>query len=294
MPEVMRLNKMGSFNMANLGQSKSAIAQFMRKRKEKAGSSFQDSMLKVVQTLPKILKYMPMDKAQDARNFMLSFQYWLGGSERNLENFLLMLAQHYIPAAKGKLNVGEPVTYPDMGIWHPIAPKMFEDIEEYLNWYNDRRDISDDLKDPLAPCVGLVLARTHLVTGDDAHYVAIVQELESQGARVIPVFAGGLDFSKPVEAFFSRQVRGARDSHRQVLVDSVVSLTGFALVGGPARQDHPKAVEALKNSIAPIWCRCHWCSKPPKNGNRAILVCIQCRWRCRWHCRNWMGQLIRS
>jgi magnesium chelatase subunit H len=251
MPEVMRLNKMGSFNMANLGQSKSAIAQFMRKRKEKAGSSFQDSMLKVVQTLPKILKYMPMDKAQDARNFMLSFQYWLGGSERNLENFLLMLAQHYIPAAKGKLNVGEPVTYPDMGIWHPIAPKMFEDIEEYLNWYNDRRDISDDLKDPLAPCVGLVLARTHLVTGDDAHYVAIVQELESQGARVIPVFAGGLDFSKPVEAFFSRQVRGARDSHRQVLVDSVVSLTGFALVGGPARQDHPKAVEALKKLNRP-------------------------------------------
>ncbi|AFY68626.1 cobaltochelatase CobN subunit [Thalassoporum mexicanum PCC 7367] len=251
MPEVMRLNKMGSFSMANLGQSKSAIAQFMRKRKEKAGSSFQDSMLKVVQTLPKILKFMPMDKAQDARNFMLSFQYWLGGSERNLENFLLMLAQHYIPATQGKLTVGEPVTYPDMGIWHPIAPKMFEDVEEYLNWYNDRRDISDDLKDPLAPCVGLVLARTHLVTGDDAHYVAIVQELESLGAKVIPVFAGGLDFSKPVEAYFSRQIRGARENRTQILVDSVVSLTGFALVGGPARQDHPKAVEALKKLNRP-------------------------------------------
>ena len=94
MPEVMRLNKMGSLSMANLGQSKSAIAQFMRKRKEKSGSSFQDSMLKVVQTLPKILKYMPIDKAQDARNFMLSFQYWLGGSPENLENFLLMLADN--------------------------------------------------------------------------------------------------------------------------------------------------------------------------------------------------------
>jgi magnesium chelatase subunit H len=93
MPQVMRLNKMGSFSMENLGQSKSAIAQFMRTRKEKSGSSFQDSMLKVVQTLPKILKYMPMDKAQDARNFMLSFQYWLGGSEENIKNFLIMLAK---------------------------------------------------------------------------------------------------------------------------------------------------------------------------------------------------------
>ena len=36
MPEVMRLNKLGSFSMAQLGQSKSAIANFMRKRKEAA------------------------------------------------------------------------------------------------------------------------------------------------------------------------------------------------------------------------------------------------------------------
>jgi magnesium chelatase subunit H len=34
-------------------------------------------------------------------------------------------------------------------------------------------------------------------------------------------------------------------------VDSVVSLTGFALVGGPARQDHPKAIETLKKLNRP-------------------------------------------
>jgi magnesium chelatase subunit H len=32
----------------------------------------------------------------------------------------------------------------------------------------------------------------------------------------------------------------------RAFVDTVVSLTGFALVGGPARQDAPKAIEALK------------------------------------------------
>lgn len=31
-------------------------------------------MLKIVRTLPKILKYLPNEKAQDARNFMLSFR----------------------------------------------------------------------------------------------------------------------------------------------------------------------------------------------------------------------------
>jgi len=246
MPQVMRLNKLGSFSMAQLGQSKSAIAQFMRKRKEKSGASFQDGMLKLLQTLPKVLKYLPMDKAQDARNFMLSFQYWLGGSADNLENFLLMLADKY--AIKGRqLSFKDPVVYPDMGIWHPLAPTMFEDVKEYLNWYSSRKHIPTDLKDPLAPCIGLVLQRTHLVTGDDAHYVAMVQELEAMGARVIPVFAGGLDFSKPVDAYFSDPAAKNPIS----IVDAVVSLTGFALVGGPARQDHPKAIESLKRLNRP-------------------------------------------
>ncbi|NES74655.1 MULTISPECIES: magnesium chelatase subunit H [unclassified Okeania] len=251
MPQVMRLNKMGSFSMAQLGQSKSAIAQFMRKRKEKSGSSFQDGMLKLLQTLPKVLKYMPIDKAQDARNFMLSFQYWLGGSSENLENFLLMLADKYVFKDKknSSLQYVDPVVYPDMGIWHPLAPKMFEDVKEYLNWYNQRQDISEDLKDPLAPCVGLVLQRTHLVTGDDAHYVAMLQELEAMGARVVPVFAGGLDFSKPVDAYFWEVA--AKGVEPTPLVDTVISLTGFALVGGPARQDHPKAIESLKRLNRP-------------------------------------------
>ncbi|MEG3846194.1 magnesium chelatase subunit H [Microcoleus sp. herbarium19] len=249
MPGVMRLNKMGSFSMAQLGQSKSAIGEFMKKRKEKSGSSFQDGMLKLLQTLPKVLKYLPLDKAQDARNFMLSFQYWLGGSQENLENFLLMLSQKYVFKDLSKATFQEPVVYLDMGIWHPLAPSMFEDVKGYLTWFNARKDISADLKDPLAPCIGLVLQRTHLVTGDDAHYVAMVQELEAMGARVIPIFAGGLDFSKPVETFFLEV--GAKGVAPLPIVDAVVSLTGFALVGGPAKQDHPKAIESLKKLNCP-------------------------------------------
>lgn len=245
MPQVMRLNKLGSFSMAQLGQSKSAIAQFMKKRKENSGAGFQDAMLKLLNTLPKVLKYLPMDKAQDARNFMLSFQYWLGGNAENLENFLLMLADKYVFKGEVGGEVQDPQVFPDLGIWHPMAPAMFEDLKEYLNWFNSRKDIREDMRDPLVPTVGLVLQRTHLVTGDDAHYVAMVQEIESMGARVIPVFAGGLDFSKPVDAFFYDPITGGS------IVDVVVSLTGFALVGGPARQDHPKAIEALRRLNRP-------------------------------------------
>lgn len=42
------------------------------------GSSFEEGMLKLLRTLPKVLKYLPSDKAKDARNFMMSFQvsFW--------------------------------------------------------------------------------------------------------------------------------------------------------------------------------------------------------------------------
>ena len=49
------------------------------------------------------------------------------------------------------------------------------------------------------------------------------------------MFAGGLDFSLPVRKFFYDPLGSGK-----AFVDCVVSLTGFALVGGPARQDAPK------------------------------------------------------
>jgi magnesium chelatase subunit H len=37
-------------------------------------------------------------------------------------------------------------------------------------------------------------------------------------------------------------------------VDTTINLTGFALVGGPASQDHPKAIATLKALNRPYLC----------------------------------------
>jgi magnesium chelatase subunit H len=45
-----------------------------------------------LRTLPKVLKFLPSDKAADARTFMMSFQYWLGGAyERRVLTLLIFL-----------------------------------------------------------------------------------------------------------------------------------------------------------------------------------------------------------
>lgn len=55
-----------------------------------------------------------------------------------------------------------------------------------------RYDTRRDLRLPAdAPVIGLVMQRSHLVTGDEGHYSGVVAELEARGARVVPVFAGG-------------------------------------------------------------------------------------------------------
>ena len=106
MPGVMRLNKIGSFTMASMGQSKNVMGEFMKKNKPK-GTSFQDGMLKLVRTLPKVLKYLPGDKAADARSVMMSLQYWLGGSPENIEALLLHLANNYVEEIKEKGSLSE-------------------------------------------------------------------------------------------------------------------------------------------------------------------------------------------
>jgi hypothetical protein len=46
-------------------------------------------------------------------------------------------------------------------------------------------------------------------------------ELEARGAKVVPVFAGGLDFSSPVKKFFYDPLGSGK-----AFVDCCVSLTG--------------------------------------------------------------------
>lgn len=51
--------------------------------------------------MAQVLKYLPMEKAQDARHFIESLQYWQGGNPQNLENLILSTCSNYVPALKG-------------------------------------------------------------------------------------------------------------------------------------------------------------------------------------------------
>lgn len=70
---------------------------------------------------------------QDARVFVQSLQYWLGGNADNLENLVLNVASAYTPALKGlNFSIADPQLFPDVGLWHPLAPG--QDIAQFATW----------------------------------------------------------------------------------------------------------------------------------------------------------------
>ena len=67
-------------------QVKDLRKQSLSKNKPASGGNFQDSLLKLVRTLPKVLKFLPGDQAKDARSAQ---SRRFNSSERQFKYFYL-------------------------------------------------------------------------------------------------------------------------------------------------------------------------------------------------------------
>ena len=223
--QIVRLTKMGDLDMSRPASAAMQLLKSLRGSKGPSAASGEKQM-KMLRRLPKILRFLP-GKAQDLRAWFLSMQYWLGGSDDNIEQMLRFLVSRYATGRNwAKAAAKAPVDYPDVGLYHPALPAR----------------ITTRLADLPRPAgargtVGLLLLRSYVLADDRAHYDAVIAAFEAQGLAVVPAFAGGLDGRPAMEAFF-RSPQGPA-------VDVLVSLTGFSLVGGPAYNDSPAAVAAL-------------------------------------------------
>jgi magnesium chelatase subunit H len=225
-PAIVKLTRMGDLDMSKPASGPMALLKKLRGSNKELSANNGESQMKMLRTLPKMLKFIP-GKAQDLRAWFLSMQYWLGGSDDNLEQMIRYLVSRYARnAAWHKVTAKPPVDYAEVGLYHPELKSR----------------ITTDLADLPRPkdakaTVGLLMLRSYILASDTAHYDAVISAFEEKGIAVLPAFAGGLDGRPAIDAFF-------RDAHG-VKIDAMVSLTGFSLVGGPAYNDSPAAVEAL-------------------------------------------------
>jgi len=223
--EIVQLTRMGDLDMS---RPASGVMGLLKKLKPsgKNRSAGRD-MTKMLRRLPKILRLIP-GKSQDLRAWFLAMQYWLSGSDDNIENLVRFLISRYSTRADWQgVAAPLPVEYPDLGLYHPDLPTPHLVTE--LDALPRRMD---------GPTVGVLMLRSYILAGDTAHYDHVIRTLEARGLNVVPAFAGGLDGRPAMDAYFSN-------------IDALVSLTGFSLVGGPAYNDSPAAAEALSTLDVP-------------------------------------------
>ena len=221
---IVRLTKMGDLDMSRPASTAMALLKKL-KPSAKTSANSGEKQMSMLRRLPKILRWIP-GKAQDLRAWFLSMQYWLGGSDDNIEQMIRFLIGRYSSRKDWRGAVSKaPVDYPEVGLYHPKAVGR----------------ITTNLADLPRPAgarltVGLLMLRSYILASDTAHYDAVIAAFEAKGIACIPAFAGGLDGRPAINAYFK-----TADRH----VDALVSLTGFSLVGGPAYNDSPAAVETL-------------------------------------------------
>ena len=223
--QIVKLTKMGDLDMSKPASAAMALLKKLKPTAKTSGNSGEKQMA-MLRRLPKILRFIP-GKAQDLRAWFLSMQYWLGGSDDNMEQMIRFLLGRYSNRTEWRGAVSKaPIDYPDCGLYHPdLAHRITTDLA--------------DLPRPAgsALTVGMLMLRSYVLSGDTAHYDAVIRAFEAKGIACIPAFAGGLDGRPAINGYF-QTAKGSR-------IDALVSLTGFSLVGGPAYNDSPAAVDAL-------------------------------------------------
>ncbi len=230
--EVVPLTKIGNFDMSKPASGPLALLKKMRGPKEK-NTTGGAAQMKMLRRLPKILKYIP-GTAQDVRNYFLTLQYWLGGSEENMYHMVRFLIHKYadgprVSLRNTKSKVVEPVMYPDTGVYHPrLKGRISEDLNQVPKLVPDSKAKGK---------IGILLLRSYVLAGNTQHYDAVFAALEARGYQVVPIFAASLDARPAIDQFLLK--------NGKCTVDAMISLTGFSLVGGPAYNDAKSAEEVL-------------------------------------------------
>jgi len=94
------------------------------------------------------------------------------GGRENIKNMLLYLRDGSAPPPKPTLQ---------QGLYHPKAPCVFQNVEDYLEWYGNQK-----------PFVGLLFGKYMYENENVDVPDAIISALESEGLGVIPVFTPGV------------------------------------------------------------------------------------------------------
>ncbi|RUT05211.1 magnesium-chelatase subunit H [Dulcicalothrix desertica PCC 7102] len=253
--ELMALTKIGAFSIGDKPKGMPKPVQFILDKfsngREEDKLAGYISFLKIG---PKLLKYIPVQKVQDLRNWLIIYGYWNAGGADNVASLFWALGEKYL-----NLKVGEippPVETPNIGLLHPDYQGYFESPREYLQWYQSRRDAINRV----STVVGILLYRKHVIT-KQPYIPQLIRKFENAGLTPLPIFINGVEGHVAVRDWMTSEHETTQRalgntetpslSKEAVKVDAIVSTIGFPLVGGPAgSMEAGRQIEVAKRILS--------------------------------------------
>ncbi|MEH1916548.1 magnesium chelatase subunit H [Nostoc sp.] len=237
--ELMSLTKVGDFAIGDKPKGmpkpvKFILDKFSNGREEDKLAGYI-SFLKIG---PKLLKYVPVQKVQDLRNWLIIYGYWNAGGSENVASLFWTLAEKYLNLKVG--DIPPLIETPNIGLLHPDYQGFFESPREYLEWYKTH---CRDAIHRISPVIGILLYRKHVIT-KQPYIPQLIRSFEKAGLTPLPIFINGVEGHVAVRDLMTtdyeiqqRQLGNIETpslSSEAVKVDAIVSTIGFPLVGGPA------------------------------------------------------------
>ncbi len=247
MPEVMALNRVGDYVVADRPGSKGGMPEPVKKIARMLVHGRDEDTLygytKLMKLMQAMMRFMPA-KARDFKNWMQVNIYWNQPLATNVSSMFKFILREYFARP---IEVPPVVEVPMMGLYHPDAPGFFKDVKAYRDWHRKRNAQPATRRKSAsrtAYSVALLFFRKHLMQ-DHGYIDETIRALEEAGLAVLPIFVTGVEGHVVVREWLARE-------H----VDVLVSTIGFALVGGPAGSTSPgahrdAAIEILERIDAP-------------------------------------------
>ncbi|OKH19852.1 magnesium chelatase subunit H [Hydrococcus rivularis NIES-593] len=251
--ELMSLTQLGKFSIGDKPKGMPKPVQFIL---SKFSSGREEDKLagyiSFLKTGPKLLKFIPVQKVQDLRNWLIIYGYWNAGGSDNFAAMCWTIADKYLGLKVGE--IPEPIETPNMGLLHPDYRGYFTSPREYLDWYFQR---SQEKKD--SPVVGILLYRKHVIT-KQSYIAKLIRYFEEEGLVPLPIFLNGVEGHVAVRDWMTTEyethqrqqgnIETPSLSQDAVEVDAIVSTIGFPLVGGPAgSMEAGRQVEVAKKIL---------------------------------------------
>ena len=136
-------------------------------------------------------------------------KYWNNSSEENFYRLLLYIGVKFCGL---KMEVKEPIIYPDAAIYHPDRKKVFDNVKDYLNWYSIKTN-KHHTYNPEKPTIGIIFYKGTYTSKRTEVVDALIRKIEEKGCNAISLYS---HHGSPLTKFFIKEGKS--------VVDVIISL----------------------------------------------------------------------